>query len=88
MLFSNAGPDTYGPVGIDLDNSTGTLFWGTGNQEEMWMGNAYGTGTPSSVYSSIIYEQHDVEVDEANNRVFFTDKNRGVLVVRLMDQVR
>ena len=80
VLFSNAGPAPRGPIGIDLDKSTGRLFWGTGNNGELWTGSADGSGTPSFVYRTISFEQHDAEVDEANSRVFFTDEDQGVLV--------
>ncbi len=81
VLYANAGPFPQGPVGIDLDKSTGKLFWGTGNNSELWTADADGSGTPSSVYTfSGFTEQHDAEVDEANARVFFTAFQQGVYV--------
>ena len=80
VLFSNAGPGTEGPAGIDLDEPAGTLFWGTGNFGQLWTGNADGSGAPSFVYGGVGVEQHDVAVDAANGRVFFTGQNTGVYV--------
>ncbi len=82
VLFSNAGPDACGPVGIDWDMSAGKLFWGTGNNDELWSGNADGTGTPSSVYDPFedSAEAHGVAVDGANGRVFFTRHWLGLWV--------
>ena len=79
VVFSSAGPGPAGPVGIDYDMSTERLFWGTGNNNGLWMGNADGTGTSSLVYNSL-GQQHDVEIDEANSRLFFTDQGNGVFV--------
>ena len=79
VLFSGAGPGSYGPVGIDWDMSAGTLFWGTGNNEELWAGDAGGSGSPYMVYgpTGSFGETHGVAVDGAGT-VFFTRQWEGL----------
>ncbi|WP_199609602.1 hypothetical protein [Flocculibacter collagenilyticus] len=89
-LGSDASSGPSGPIGIAEAN--GELFWGTGNNEEVRKGKADGSGTPVVLANSgptppnspfDVDERHDVAIDIANNRYFFTDAEDGIYMAAM-----
>ncbi|PKP17520.1 MAG: hypothetical protein CVU05_15400, partial [Bacteroidetes bacterium HGW-Bacteroidetes-21] len=84
LLYPNAASDYSGPVGIEYVPQNGQLYWGGGNQHEIYYALADGSGTPDILTNSQIGgEHHDLDIDYPNNRYFFSAGSDGIYVANL-----
>ncbi len=82
VLYDPAADFGSGPVGIDVDPTTGMLYWGTGNNGDFWSGNIDGSGAGFFTDASVDFDEaHGTAVDPANDRVFLINDSIGLWVV-------
>ena len=80
VLFSDAAAIEQGPVGIEYVPSTGKIYYAGANALEVYVANADGTGSPAALPNTGTHgnEHHDVSVDVANGRIFYTGAYNGL----------
>ncbi|MFG0251449.1 MAG: hypothetical protein ACF8NJ_01085 [Phycisphaerales bacterium JB038] len=82
VLYDPASDSGSGPTGIDIDPTTGELYWGTGNNTDFWSGNRDGSGAGFFADPSIDFDEaHGTAVDPIGQRVFLINDTIGLWVV-------
>jgi len=86
ILLNSAAAGTQGPVGIDYSIALDSVYFAGGNYSEVYRIAADGSGSkyslPNAAVASV-YERHEVYIDDANNRIFFTAGDDGIFVGNL-----
>ncbi|MBN2891579.1 MAG: T9SS type A sorting domain-containing protein [Bacteroidales bacterium] len=87
VLYNNAAADYAGPVGIEYVPENGMLYWGGGNQTYVYYAPADGSYTQTAYFDNSNFgnEHHDLDIDYANNRYFFSSGEEGVWMADLDD---
>ncbi|NQV52398.1 MAG: gliding motility-associated C-terminal domain-containing protein, partial [Flavobacteriales bacterium] len=86
ILFNSAAAASQGPIGIDYSPALDSLYFAGGNSPEVYRIATDGSGSTYSLpnaNAASIYERHEVYVDDANNRIFFTAGDDGIFVGNL-----
>lgn len=83
-LYTNASGGAIGAVGIDLDATTGALYWGGGNNGAYHVGSANGSVVASEIPGSDdvahCCEALDLSIDAANGLYYAAKDNDGLAV--------
>ncbi|MBE0638106.1 MAG: hypothetical protein IH598_06290, partial [Bacteroidales bacterium] len=78
------GIPIFGPVGIEADLGSGTLYWGGGNHGNIYKAPEDGMGTVTTIPSTNgCCEHHDLEIDLINGKIYFTLAGIGLAVANL-----
>lgn len=87
LLYDDSDNYQWGPVGVEYVEENGMLYWGAGNEHYIYYAAADGTYTQTVALdnSNEGSEHHDLAIDYANNRYFFTSGSGGIWVADLDD---
>jgi len=85
VIYNNVAGGSAGPVGIKYEPTTDRFYYGGGNYNQNWAGSVDGSTPLFELMnaSGVANEHHDLDIDAANGRYFFTTGNGGVYVANL-----
>lgn len=81
-IFTNAAGGSSGPIGIEYASSTDSLYFAGGNYSNLYRIASDGSGPqyimPNADASINTGNRHEVVIDEAKNRIFYTAGDFGI----------
>jgi HYR domain/Secretion system C-terminal sorting domain/SprB repeat len=80
VLYNSFIGQTEGPVGIEYEPTNDLIYVPGGNTSEITIADAFGGGGNATLpnASGMCCEHHDLDIDAANNRMFFTASGGGL----------
>ncbi|OIQ36625.1 MAG: hypothetical protein BM555_02375 [Crocinitomix sp. MedPE-SWsnd] len=80
VLYSSFIGQSEGPVGIEFEPTNEQIYVPGGNEWEIMTADAFGGGGNATLpnASGMCCEHHDLDIDAANNRMFFTASGGGL----------
>lgn len=79
ILYDYHDQGMLSSIGIDVNLDNGTLYFGGAYYRNIYNASLDGVGTINTIpNTSQNGNQHDLEIDWENNKLFYTDSNNGV----------